>query len=164
MSPTQAGLLLAWIAIVLLAFALAGVLGEVRRLKLETNSELGLQIGQPAPFRVGAESAARGSFVLFADDSCPSCQRILPEFLKLATVGREGIDFVVVSPHDPPLIEGATPLTVGHRPDIVEQFRVPAFPFAVGIDGHGRVSGKLLVKGRPDLEQVLETVVALGTI
>ncbi len=85
MSLTATALVLAWIAIVTLGFALAGVLARVHRLEQRlapaTLRALGPEpsIGTPAPAVDGVELGAdTGAVLLFADRECGSCLRVLP--------------------------------------------------------------------------------------
>jgi thiol-disulfide isomerase/thioredoxin len=94
MSFQSAALLLAWIAIVILAFALAGLLRSVRALVAGRTPHT-LRVG-PAPGASLAEivdvaelGSGRPTVLLFADESCSVCKAVFPKFNDLAETYRE---------------------------------------------------------------------------
>jgi hypothetical protein len=74
-------ILLAWLAIAVLAFAMAGLLRQVVFLRSALAGSdagaLGPAIGASAPALPGIEYAGTRTVLLFADDGCESCRSIL---------------------------------------------------------------------------------------
>ncbi|MGW5360133.1 hypothetical protein [Actinopolymorpha pittospori] len=93
---------LAWLALVLLTFAMAGLLRQLRdvqRSLLRARSD-GVTTARRAPQEIPAslrpQGSARHTVVLLVDNDCPICAEVAPVFADLAALGVPGADFVVL--------------------------------------------------------------------
>lgn len=114
-----------------------------------------------APFTVGAPLAAgvRLRLLLFVSSACPVCKKLIPlakgfartERVEVVFVGdagpQEQLDFVK-------RFELAG-YAFANGPEIGMAFRVERLPYAVLIDGEGRVAAKGLVNSREHLESLV---------
>lgn len=138
MSVETAGLLAAWFAITVLAFALAGVVRQVRVLTHDRTSPWQARSPrQPAPSGQAvaslALSASADSIVIFVDSGCRTCEAVLDALPDLAR-SYEDVDFVVVFPAGgrPEQVPGIR--TVENRVDLFTDFDIPATPFAALVE------------------------------
>jgi hypothetical protein len=153
-------LILAWAAILVLAFAMAGLLRQVRALSAgsATPLPLGPPIGSVAPsLHSSGQTDWQGTTVaLFLDESCQSCDRALRLAEDLAATNGERIRLVAVFP---------TGMN-GHRPRRVEvvedageafaRFRVPMTPYGVVIGGDGRIEHAAPLGAEQGLAELVE--------
>jgi hypothetical protein len=98
MDPLTAALVLAWIVLIVLAFAMAGLLRQLR--DLQAALRRGVPAGQAPPDRPVPIRPADGkvrSIVLLVDGHCPLCAEVAPVFADLARSGGTEVDFVVLS-------------------------------------------------------------------
>ncbi len=97
-----AALVLAWVVIALLAFAMAGMLSMIRRLQAAQSQMAGSLVdgGGSARSRAAARFAPGTrpyALVLTASATCPSCSELMPRFRDFARRHRERVDFHVLS-------------------------------------------------------------------
>lgn len=103
MSPLVAAVILLWILVVLLVFAMAGILRKVRALEQRAAAA-----PAAAPMRDTSEAdavamvAPRGdqvlSAVLIVEEGCGVCAEVLPRFTAATTeIGSERVDYIVLS-------------------------------------------------------------------
>lgn len=144
-APTieQSALVLAWAAIVLLAFALSGLLRQVHALTQAVEGRRsargGPVTGTTAPAIPGV-NGARSAFLLFLDAGCDSCERSLARLADLARQGTAEVAYVA-------LYRGAAPdpappkpvLTLPNADHIFASLDVTATPTAVGLGADRRV-------------------------
>lgn len=86
MSVTAAVLVLTWIALAVLALALAGTLRQLRDVQAALVQARGGSPGRPwsAPPQLCPGPGVAVSIVLLVDESCPSCTGVAQEFARLA--------------------------------------------------------------------------------
>lgn len=141
MSIHSAALILAWVALALLAFALAGVLRQVRL--LSGSQAVGFQSAGPAaggaaPALERHPWAGAIHVLLFLDQKCMSCRALLPAYIDLAQ-RRPDICFHSLYPAEP--ISSNREGTIVHTQSrrLFAEYRVTATPFAVRVSGTGMV-------------------------
>jgi hypothetical protein len=83
MSATAAALVLTWLCLILLAFAMAGLLRQVRDLQSDL-AELGAQGARPLRGRRVAELAGAPGAILVVDPGCGVCVPVLRAFAGMA--------------------------------------------------------------------------------
>ena len=91
-----AGLVLAWIVLILLAFAQAAMLRQLRDLQAQLSRRPGAAKVQ-APLEVRPAARAELSIVLLADENCPICRELAPSLVDLVARAPHRLDFVVLS-------------------------------------------------------------------
>lgn len=101
METLTAAVVLAWIVLIVLAFAMAGLLRQLRDLQAalvrqHTSGAAGAAVRE-LPESVRPENGKTHSVVLLVDDHCPICAEIAPVFAGLAEAGHVEVDFVVLS-------------------------------------------------------------------
>lgn len=151
MNSMETALVLAWVAILLLAFGFSGVLRQVRELQggASHNPET---VGPPPGLdisRLDRPIHIRGkeSILLFAEASCDSCRKVMPALKELAS--QTEIPFVIVlagkREFDPP----SNVQILENRMDAFESLHIPATPFAMHVNADGKIrSGSLI--GSPE--------------
>jgi hypothetical protein len=131
-------LLLTWVALILLALVVAGLVRQVHRLQQGPPAlGVGPAAGSPAPGldRLAAEPE-RANLLLFLEEDCPACQDVFGEALTLTGGPPTRAVFAGGAPAvDPP--PGLRILT-GRR-DLFEAYEIPATPFGVIVGADGRV-------------------------
>lgn len=135
MSFMATALLLAWVAIVLLALAVAGLMRQVHLLLTERSADGTPAAGPPAARTLPADLMAVGSerIVLFASTSCVACSEVMPVMAEYSR--RSGTSCTVITaaarhpdwPDELVYRENAA--------DLFEQFGVEATPHALRIVG-----------------------------
>lgn len=175
MSFTGTALLLSWIAIVTLGFALAGVLQRVHRLEsvmAPGRSSLAATAGQaslvgglaPEVDALDLDST-RGAVLLFADRECRTCLRVLPLATSTAAAAQVPVHVLWSGPAG--ASGGAAAGDAQHHPDAgaaFEAYGVGAAPWlvvigperrvlAAGAAGNETLAGELLSM-LPTLEEV----------
>ncbi|MCO6011108.1 hypothetical protein NE236_39750 [Actinoallomurus purpureus] len=138
MSFETTALLVTWVALVLLALVVAGLVRQVHHLTRGPRTpDVGLATGMPAPGidRLGPEPG-RPTLLLFLGDECPACHDILEEAVGLADA--------------PPIralfLDGALDVDppeymriFAGQGDLFERYQVAATPFAVLVGSDGRI-------------------------
>jgi hypothetical protein len=164
MSVTGTLFLLTWLGIAALGITLAGVVRQVHYLaKQQTDvRRVGPQIGSVAPALsedLHLQSWSRPTLLLFADADCPSCEAALSE---LPTIQNRfsGLDVVALFPGTSRFVGGPVRV-IEDAPDAFARFQVKATPFAVFVDGGGRVVHAGLV-GSAELRDALTQTIGLA--
>jgi hypothetical protein len=138
MSVEAAALVLAWFAIVLLAFAMAGLLRQVNALKEGRGAPVGLGPGA----RVSLDSstiAGRTRVLLFAAPDCSSCHEILEQLPSVLDQSQDDIELsVVVRTHSDGLPVDSRARTLVD-PALFTEFHVRLVPVAAAVDASGVV-------------------------
>jgi len=149
-------LVLAWVAIALLAFAVAGLLAQIRDLRSGGSSiaPIGPAVGTAAPAVAGLPYRKR-SILMFADHGCPTCEVILPEVVALAKVGSPQFVALFKGPATP--LQGV--LTLANQEDAFTAFDVRVTPFAVAVDESGKVVRAAPLGSRADFEQFVAPLI-----
>lgn len=143
MSFTTSALIVTWVALLLMALVLSGLVRQVHLLsKRSTNPPRrpGLTPGSPAPGLERLEPGADGTLLLFVSQDCRTCTEVRAE--ATALVGRNGTTLHVLSRD-------------GEQADLFEVYDAIATPFAVLIDAHGRVVESQPVGSRTALRQLM---------
>ncbi|HKF00137.1 MAG TPA: hypothetical protein VKG45_14550 [Actinomycetes bacterium] len=156
LSFEQTALVLAWAAIVLLAFAVSGLLRQVHALAEALQGRgrgpAGPPTGTVAPAIPELDGADR-SLLLFADADCPACEQALERLAGFDTRGTGVARAVLYRGDAPERHTGVT--TIPHAGDVFGALGVTVTPSAVALDEHRRVIASGPV-GSPELvEQFL---------
>lgn len=143
MTLEASGLILAWLAIVLLSFAVAGLSRQLRILANagERHTRLGPVIGHPAPtFSTFVGSTPGTKMLLFVDAACTSCVQALNVAEQLSFDSPD-LRFIAVFDGEP---NGYQPERIQVIPNASEAFaayRVAVKPLAVVVGADGSVLG-----------------------
>jgi hypothetical protein len=138
MSFETTALLLTWVALVLLALVVSGLVRQVHHLTQGPRTrDLGLRAGTPAPAPdlVRAEPG-QATLLLFLSEDCPVCHDVFQEALRLRGAPATRAIFA----EEP--IGGDPPANMAILPRQAELFtayQVPATPYGVIIGADGRV-------------------------
>lgn len=159
-------LLLTWVAIALLAFVVSGLVRRVHHLSTGVRTaELGPAPGSAAPefgrLSAGTTGTAGRTLLLFLDADCGVCPQVLAELRDvLAGVGRPP---AVAALFAGPALEGGHEgvAVFADEAALFDEYRIPAVPFAVLVDGSGRVRTARPVGSPGALRDLLETLVDL---
>jgi hypothetical protein len=142
MSFTASALVLSWVVIGLLGFALAGVLARVHRLEQQAAAPQAraTPVGQPLPL----PDVEQGPLLaLFVDRDCGACERAADGVDDLVDEGR-----AVVYWRD-------------EAPEVFGTVDVPISPFAIVADERLRVVAALPVGSSKRLDEAVAALVAL---
>jgi len=143
MDFVTSALILAWVAILILTLAMAGLLRQVRTLSSNRTPQrqLGPSIGTEAPPLHPGDEPRPGvpTVALFLDPGCESCDRSLDQADKLAATTLGRLRFVAVfsaaaNGHRPRRVE-----LVEHGAEAFSRYRIPLTPFGVVVDGERRI-------------------------
>ncbi|MBW8482181.1 hypothetical protein [Actinomadura parmotrematis] len=148
MSFQTSALLLSWVAIALLALVVAGLVRQVHALTdgAPRRTALGPEPGAAAP---GFDRLGPG-LLLFLDRDCGVCGEVLD--------AADGLGRPLHAVFSGPAADGLAPeITVlaGEGEGLFTDYRVPATPFAVLVDGHGRVTASEPVGSAEALRELL---------
>jgi hypothetical protein len=169
MSFQTSALILSWVAILLLALVVSGLIRQVHALSAgggQRPGSLGPPPGSPAPgIDLLAPDRRRPVVLLFLSENCRTCAEALDE------AGRAGPGGVPVRA----LYAGAGPAATGDQPvpidsgqaELFERYDVIVTPFAVVVDRTGRVVSAEPVGSGAALRGVLDRAGALpggGTV
>ncbi len=154
MSFEATALVLAWGAIVLLAFAMAGLLRQVKALSAalvgEAPEGVGPARGQRVPRELLAGPGSNGGsadLLIFMERDCPGCAAIAPELEHLGETSDVPISLVFA--------ERAKPMGNGRfrvledMSATFERLQIPATPFAVRVSGEGEIADAAAI-GSPE--------------
>jgi hypothetical protein len=153
-------LILAWIAIILLGFAMSGLLHQLQVLTAAVGggrTTAGPALGLPAPMLdgLGGEAGWRApTIVLFLESGCKTCRDVLNELPALAGAHESGVDFAVVF-GDAGFADAEDERIrlLPNQPKAFADFEVPLTPFAVLVDGNGLVVAREPLGSREALRQ-----------
>ncbi len=166
-APTfeQSAILLAWVAITLLAFAMSGLLRQVHALTqaLEGRRSLvpGPARGMAAP-EIPQLDGAKRSLLLFVDQRCSSCEDAVAMLAEGASRSSRDVAYLVLYRDDRPAVgEHAEVTTVAHASHVFDGLNVVVTPTAVALDERRRVIASTPV-GSPDLLKQLVDYVSQG--
>ena len=141
MTATAALLLLAWVAIVLLALALGGVVSQLRAVQATVMGQAP-RIQEPV---VGTLADEEGQAVappyvaVFVTPGCASCGRVVPAVVDVVASGGAVAPVFVVSDQVYPSegVSGEDAVALLVDADAASRFGVPAFPWLVVVDTEG---------------------------
>lgn len=159
MSFQTSALILSWIAILLLALVVSGLVRQVHALSNGTvgrPGSVGLRPGSPAPrFRDLAPPSPATLVLLFLDDGCATCDQLLDQAAE--QVQQTDAVLRVLYRHTVPPQVANLPMTVlGEQADLFDRYDAIATPFAVVIDVTGRIQRSEPVGSRVALRHLLD--------
>ncbi|GAB3178926.1 hypothetical protein FHX75_11462 [Micromonospora palomenae] len=142
MSFQTSALILSWIAILLLALVVSGLVRQVHALSTGTvgrPGSVGLRPGSPAPrFRDLAPPSPATLVLLFLDPGCATCDQLLDAAAEHTR--RTDVVLRVLYRDTVPSRAADLPMTVlGEQADLFDRYDAIATPFAVVIDATGRI-------------------------
>jgi len=156
MSFQTSALLLSWVAILLLALVVSGLVRQVHGLTAGAGPAargIGLPAGTPAPdFDLLAPPSPGPLVLLFAGTDCRTCAALLPSAVAMAG---PGVTLRVLYPDAVPA--GAPSAARGGAADLFRSYGVIATPFGVLVDATGRVRGCVPVGSVDALRRLLGT-------
>jgi hypothetical protein len=158
----QMALIAAWVAIVLLAFAMSGLARQLMLVKAGQNGGQRRRpsIGSIAPKIEGLPlDDGTPRILLFAERACATCERIWPALEELARRNRE-LTFVALYATS----AGSRSSSIETRadnPQAFMRFGVSVTPFAVGVDGAGIVRAAEPVASELSLQLVVMSVISV---
>ncbi|MEH0971488.1 hypothetical protein V6U77_10180 [Micromonospora sp. CPCC 205546] len=163
MSFQTSALILSWIAILLLAFTVSGLVRQVHALSSgavgRRAESVGLRPGAPAPgfARLAPAAPAVPLVLLFLEPDCGTCTEVLAEANDHHD--RPGLEFRVLYREDPPARAAELPITVlGGQAELFERYDALATPFATVVDRAGRVLRAEPLGSRAALHRLLDEV------
>ncbi|WP_208814573.1 hypothetical protein [Micromonospora echinofusca] len=163
MSFQTSALILSWIAILLLALVVSGLVRQVHALSTGAVARrpgaVGLPPGTPAPglTRLAPAHPAVPLVLLFLDPDCGTCTALRTE--TTAQADRPGVEFRILYRNDPPGQPDGQPVTVlGGQAELFDRYDVPVTPFATVVDRGGRVLRATPVGSRAALRDLLDEV------
>lgn len=161
MSFQTSALILSWIAILLLALVVSGLVRQVHALSsgaVRRPESVGLRPGSPAPgFSALAPVPPAPLVLLFLHHGCGTCTELLDE--ATGQVDRPGFALRVLYRGSVPPEVAELPITVlGDQAELFERYDAIATPFAVVIDGAGRVLRSEPVGSRGAFRHLLDRV------
>ena len=138
MSFETTALLVTWVALVLLALVVAGLVRQVHHLAQGPRTpEMGLAPGSRAPGldRIGAEPG-QATLLLFLSEDCPACQDVFQEALGM----RAGPATRAIFAEEPVVADPPVHLRVlPGMGELFTAYQVPATPYGVIVGADGRV-------------------------
>jgi hypothetical protein len=158
----QSALLLAWVAIVLLAFAMSGLLRQVHALTqaMQRGRTLagGPTTGMTAP-KIGDADGARRSVLLFVDHGCSSCDEAIATLARERQANSHDDAYVVLYRNAP---NGGPPppdvTVVPHAARLFDDLNVVVTPTLVVLDERRQVIASAPVGSRDALNEFMTFV------
>ncbi|HEU5108441.1 MAG TPA: hypothetical protein VFT95_07770 [Micromonosporaceae bacterium] len=166
MDFVTSALILAWLAILVLALAMAGLLHQVRALSSgrTVRATVGPPVGAEAPplWPDGRSFAEVHTIALFLDPECESCVRSLRMADELAAVNNRDTRFVAVY-RDGVGGHGASHVELlDHASEAFSRYRVPLTPFGVVIGKNRRIVGAAPLGSETSLRELVEVSLTKG--
>lgn len=168
MSFTMSALLITWLAIALLAFAMSGLVRQVHALASSqaAHPRIGPPIGAVLPELNGtlrASHPTNPTVLLFSEATCSTCAELLPELARLATEHREAIQVGVYfrgkrTPIDGPTV-GPTVETFENQSKVFDRLGISAVPYAIVTSPQGVVLDSQLTGSVALLRQLVNSAV-----
>lgn len=163
MSFQTSALILSWIAILLLALTVSGLVRQVHALSSgaapRRPGSVGLRPGAPAPgfARLAPAVPTVPLVLIFLDAACGTCAEVLTE--ANGHVDRPGLELRVLYRDDVPARATALPVTVlGGQAELFDRYDAVATPFATVVDRSGRVLRAEPLGSRAALRRLLDEV------
>lgn len=160
MTPTIALLILAWVAIVLLALALGGVVAQLRSLHSMVTRH-GVSPVNRVPV-VGELVDGGGNVVdppyaaLFVTPGCPSCNQVVPAAAE-AVADHDGLAMPVFVVSDQVYSTEAAvnrePVTWLVDSEAAQRYGIPAFPWLVVVDADGNPTDHAVAHSPEDVTE-----------
>lgn len=137
MNAYAAFLILAWIAIILLAFAMSGLMRQLHDMTRHQNSRglsLGLAPGTLATYLPDKQHFSQARrLMIFADTDCESCQSIVPLFDDLVDSLPEEHEGIVITRNSAKGFSSLRKTRVVADPVAFDYFNIPFVPVAVAM-------------------------------
>lgn len=160
MSFEGTALLVAWVAILLLAFGLAGLMRQVHLLRHALYGE-GLGYPESVPNDILPTIRAKDSNIpavlLFVDSECATCQEIIPSIEAAARRIGERLDFVLLFRHAAHTAKSSVHY-IEHQHRLFKALAVTATPTAILVDPSGRVLSRTPIGSIDSLSSFLARV------
>ena len=163
MSFQTSALLLSWVAILLLALVVSGLVRQVHALTRGTLPgaalpRVGPVVGGPAPrFDALAPDVPGPLLLMFAGEGCRTCTTLLPEAAERAGPGLTiRVCYPGPVPADAPPPGGAIATVHGDEAELFRLYQVVATPYAVLVGVDGRVAESLPVGSADALHGLLD--------
>ena len=166
MSFMMSALLITWLAIALLAFAMSGLVRQVHALASSQQAvpfRTGPPIGAVLPDLNGAVRVShptRPTVLLFSEASCSTCAELLPELARLAGEHSERIQFGVVFRGNGTAVARPGVAAVEHRSELFDRLGISAVPYAIVTSPSGVVLDAQLTGSVALLRQLVNAAVA----
>jgi hypothetical protein len=155
----QSALMLAWIALVLLAFAMSGLMRQIQAVTRAIHGGRSLVAGPTtgllAP-RIPQLDGAAESVLLFVEPGCSSCDQALTTISRAAARSTDNRAYVVLYRDSAPE-DGEQPgvATVSYASRMFEALNVAITPTIVVLNEHRRVAASAPVGSPEMLEQLM---------
>lgn len=163
MSFQTSALILSWIAILLLALVVSGLVRQVHALSSgavrHRPESVGLRPGSPAPglARLGPVPPAVPLVLLFLDAECGTCAEVLAEASARADAAR--VEFRALYRGDAPEHPTGLPFpALGGQAELFERYDALVTPFATVVDPAGRVRRAEPLGSRAALRHLLDGI------
>jgi hypothetical protein len=155
MTFTTAAVLLTWLALLVLALALAGVIRQVRVLAGGAGARVlvGPAVGTAAPPLAGGRPVPRPALVVFAEPDCPTCSDVLPALQN--GLGTQ-LEKLVLYPGSAPPGEAGIE-TLSHQQEAFDGWNVVVTPFVAVVDAGGDVVAAGAVGSVPILHGIVKS-------
>jgi hypothetical protein len=137
MTIESTAIALAWVAIAILAFAMAGVVRQIRTIALGHMPRplAGPPLGAKAPPLHGVD-ASELDLLVFADIDCSACAEVLPHLAhRIRNLDGAWNAFVLYRGDANGHGEDDGPVVMRNQPDAFRDYAIPATPFAVAVEG-----------------------------
>ena len=160
MTFTAAALIAAWLAILILALGLAGVLHQLRAVAAGASSSgaIGPAVGGVAP-AIDGTALAGPALILFADPDCPSCDEVVPAFGRTTVSAAGGIRKLLVYRDAAPPSDHAPEVdTLAVEKADFDRWNVPVTPFLTAVNAHGTVVAAAPVGSAPVLRKHVKAI------
>jgi hypothetical protein len=165
MSFTMSALLITWLAIALLAFAMSGLVRQVHALasaQQDVPFRIGPPIGAVVPDLNGtlrASHPTKPTVLLFSEATCSTCTELLPELARLATEHREAIQFAVVYRGERTAVADPGVAAFEHQSEVFDRLGISAVPYAIVTSPTGIVQDAQLTGSVPLLRQLVNAAI-----
>lgn len=161
MSFEATALVLAWVAILVLALALSGLIRQVRAMSLRPR-----MVSLPSENTVGTTLSFNGSLIsngetsttvlMFVTAGCKTCDARLGDLEKAADIESQNISIAAVFPHAANGTRRTRIKVLEHQEHVFDQMRIPVTPFGVVLSKDGVVTHAAPVGSSEALGQLLQ--------
>ena len=159
MNFESSALLLTWVAIALLGFALAGVVRQLHA--LQSGTRLGGALGPPTGMlfsELTEDSSNSPELLIFLEPECVACRDLIQPLRSLAR-GTQGLmQISAVFRQDPEGFEIPGVKLRGNHDSLFSGMRVPMTPFAVLVGADGRVKATGMIGSEGALMEFVRSV------
>lgn len=155
MSFETSALILSWVAILVLAFASAGILRQLQALRGAVTDQNGARSSSPGLRAPLPPELRERAVILFADTECPICHDVLAQFERAAREAELPSSFEVAVMF-PDRANGCAPTgvrTYEHQQDVFRSAGVNLLPYGL-ISREGRVVGASPLSSGDDLRRL----------